>query len=204
MRFQVAIIGTSQSGKSTVAKTLDEMCGGGYFDTSDMLKEGFAQQLLMDGKVPGYKNYQPLQLGSRAKDRAAAMDEVMRCKTDKPEYRKGLMDYGIEQEKRDPLFTILEPLQRACFVSGTRTEAQIVEMRKRVDWVVWVWRNYYEPNETDRVTRDDADFTIENNGTLVALRNRLEAWLLLFGPGTAELQRRREKYERIEVESLPG
>ena len=206
MKFRVAIIGTSQSGKSTVGQMLNEMVGGGFFDTSDMLKEGFAKQLWETNTFPisGAPEGTPRELWEKIGEvQDTVMAEVMRYKTDKPEYRQQLMDYGIEQEKRDPLFTVAEPLRRACFVAGTRTLAQLHHMRKRVDWVVYINRPGYEPNSTDQLSPANASLTIDNDGTLLDLKSKVEAFVTLFGPGTFELEYRRQG-TRFEVDDEPG
>ena len=205
MKFRVCVIGTSQSGKSTVGQMLSGMCGGGFFDTVDMLKEGLAAEFLRNGGVPsidiGGENEDLRGAGmNNAKAKALAMAEVMRYKTDKPEYRSMLMDYGMEMEKTDPLFTVAEPLRRACFVAGTRTEPQLVEMRRRVDWVIYVSRDSCPTNETDRLGPLTADIIISNNGTYVDLHDQLIAFLKLYGPGTANLELRRVARERIDVD----
>ena len=199
MKFRVCIIGTSQSGKSTVGQVLNEMCGGGYFDTVDMLKEGLAKQLWDGGEVPGFPE---IHKGDPPDEEAMAwaMAEVMRYKTDRPDYRRRLLEYGETQEADDPCFTVTEPLRRACFVAGTRTEPQMVEMRKRVDWILYTQRDGCPPNSTDRLGPEFADFIIDNNGTFVDLRNQLEAFLTLAGPGTPNLAHRRSARERIDVE----
>lgn len=207
MKFQVAIIGTSGSGKSTVGEMLNEMVGGGYFDTVDLLKEGVALQLLRAGKIPeigdrGATCDPEDMFGLKTGNKTAlemALAEVQRYKTDRPEYRKMLLDYGIEQEKDDPCFTVTGPLQRACFVAGNRTSAQIQEMWKRCDWILWVDREECPANETDQLTPADAHYVIDNNGTFEDLRDNLRAFLHLAGPGTPGLRYRRQFVERIDV-----
>ncbi len=47
----------------------------------------------------------------------------------------------------------------------------------------WLDRPGFGGNETDELICDDAHIVINNNGTFLELRRKLEAFVTLFGPG---------------------
>ena len=185
MDFRVCVIGPSQSGKSTVCRMLDEQVGGGWADTVDVIIDGLAAK--WKASNPDYASA-PLP----------HVADFIRCSyRQNMGIREALFEFAKEAEIADPLFTVAKPLQRGCFVAGTRRIEQLVHMRERVDWVVWLDRPGAACNSTDRLTPDDADMILPNHGGLIELRQNVEAFLRLFGPGTPALAHRREKRHRV-------
>jgi len=151
-RMNIMVLGYTEAGKSTAAEILAKMLNLKYANTSDRLIEDFAAQTDNDP------------------------DFVMQNKS---KFRSQLFTYGRGRQAFDPLYPQSQQLKHANILTGLRNPNEIEAARgaDMYDCIIWILRDGYDRGPTDKLSPDDADVTIENNGTISELKEKLSQLL---------------------------
>ena len=144
--LKVLIIGLTNSGKTLAANLLAGYMNCQISNDSDIIIRDFARSLNLD---PDY------------------------VKTIKKEIRQELFNFARVKQKEDPSWPAVEQLQFANIITGTRNPDEIRAKRHLFDLIIWVNRKICKRNITDKLTEKHADVVVDNNGTIMQLRNNL-------------------------------
>ena len=155
---RIVVIGENQSGKSHIAKELARLLDVKYYNSSDILIDGFCEREKIN------------------------RNELV---TNKNEYRDKLYNYGRELQFVDPA-CMIKPISNGGVVAGIRNKDEIAAAREQnlVDLVIWVDLSYRENQypffDGDMlVDSSDADIIILNGSTLDALNCKISRFAAL-------------------------
>jgi len=151
--MKLLVLGYSKAGKSTAAAILAEVLNTKYLNTSDQLVKELA-----------------IELG-------VSEEHIL---VNKDQYRMQLFKLGRARQETDPLWPQTIQLQEADILTGLRSPDEVVAARENnlYDSIIWVSRDGYVANDTDRLTPEHADVEINNDGDIADLKVKL---LVLLG-----------------------
>jgi hypothetical protein len=97
----------------------------------------------------------------------------------KDQYRMQLFKLGRARQETDPLWPQTIQLQEADILTGLRSPDEVAAAREHdlYDSIIWISREGYVANDTDRLTPDCADAEIKNDGDIADLKLKLLALL---------------------------
>lgn len=145
--MNVLVLGYSKSGKTTAAEMVAEMIGSNPpKNCSDYIIEDFCDTNDLD---PNF------------------------VKENKDEFRKRLLEFGISKQNINPAYPVDKALTETDVVTGVRTPENLKASRPMFDIVLWIDRENVPKGKTDKISKDDADVVIDNNGSFDQLRINL-------------------------------
>lgn len=157
--FTVLVLGHSKSGKTTAAEMIAEMLKSPPpRNCSDFIIVDFA--------------------GEKAETPMGKLNLIKQISNNKDQYRKDLFAYGLKRQAEDPAYPATEALKHTDVVTGIRTPENLAAARDMFDLVLWIDRVAAKPGSTDKLGPQDADITVDNNGSLKELEENLRMILI--------------------------
>jgi dephospho-CoA kinase len=143
--MKLLFLGYTESGKSTVAQIAADILGTSAISISDMI----LQQYMED-----------YDAGSEAMQ-------------DKEVWRARLFQHGRKYQLEEPAYFVEKALSRGDVVAGVRNKDELEAARDMFDIIIWVDREVGRKDVGDVLDFSDADYVLDNNGTLEQSRQQL-------------------------------
>lgn len=179
----IGLIGRARSGKDTAGEWLTENRGYSRVAIADPLKEA----ALKVDPIVGTDDSSLCVEGERLSD-VVGFWGWERAK-EEPEVRRILQELGAAMRQLDPDFWLRIALHRAydlaettgrpVVVTDVRYPNEVAALRRAGWHLIFIDRSDAPQldHESERLTKDDADFVIWNNGSMTDFRHQVEsAW----------------------------
>lgn len=156
----ILILGYARHGKDTVAEMFQSMFGLRFQSSSEFLAERIV--------FPALKN-------------KYNYESVQQCFEDRVNHRKEWFDLISEYNRDDPTALARGVLQNNDIYVGMRRKCELdaCVQAHLFDHIIWVDRSSCVPPENAdscSVTKDCAQYVINNNGSLEDTRKQVECW----------------------------
>lgn len=146
--MKILLLGYSGSGKSTAAELLAKILNTSYANTSDVIIQDFARA----NKIP-----------------------ILDVVNNKEAYREKIWRFGREKQAKDPLYPQRQQIEKVDIITGVRNRNEVVAARRYglYDAIIWIDRDSCKRNLTDNLSKNDANYVVDNNGTILELEEKL-------------------------------